>query len=55
MVTMHFHIAKMSLLRNVFFLIRGGGGGWGVGRGAGKNLSPMKNCHGGERYVKLSN
>ena len=44
MVTMHFHIAQMSLCLGTFFCHPGG---------PGNNLSPIKNCHGAARYVTL--
>ena len=45
MVTMHFHIAHMSLfLRTFFFRIQGV---------PGNNLASMKNCPGEARWVKL--
>ena len=44
MVTMHFHIAQMSLCLGTLFLIQGG---------PGNNLASMKNCHGGAKQVKL--
>ena len=44
MVTIHFHIAQMSLCLATFFLMQ---------RGPGNFLAPMKNCHGCARYVKL--
>ena len=46
MVTMHFHIAQMSLILEHFFRIQGGGG-------AGKHLTSMKNCPGDARWIKL--
>ena len=40
LATMHFHIAHSGLLlRNICF--------------PGNNLAPIRNCHGGARYVKL--
>ena len=44
MVTMHFHIAQMSLFLEPFFRIQGV---------LGNNLASMKNCPGGARWVKL--
>ena len=44
MVTMQFQGPNVLLFRNFVFFI------YGVQR---NSLAPMKNCHGGERYVKL--
>ena len=44
MVTMHFHIAQISLCLGTFFSHSGG---------PGNSLSPMKNYHGDAIYVKL--